>query len=299
MRRQLAAAGYHECVTYAFIEARHAALFDGDTEALGLENPISADMSHLRPDVLPGLLAAAARNQARGFNDLALFELGSVFSGGEPGEERQIATALLVGKDAPRNAHGSARGVDLFDARRDLTETLAVAGAPEGARVTRGAPSWFHPGRSGTIGLGPKVTLGVFGEIHPKVLAAMDVKGPAVAFTVELGAIPDRKKKTTGKPALAISDFQTVERDFAFVVDRSVEAAALASAAKGADKALIAEVSVFDVFEGESLGPDKKSVAISARLEPKDATLKDAEIEAVGAKIVAAVEKATGGSLRT
>ena len=300
-RRQIAALGYNECVTYSFIDAKAAALFGGGSEAVRVENPISSEMSHLRPDLLPGLLAAAARNQARGFMDLALFEVGPVFQGGEPGEQHLQAAGLLVGAAALRDPHGSRRPVDVFDAKADAEAVLAALGAPAKVQISRKAAGWWHPGRSGVIGLGPNV-MATFGEVHPRVLAALDVKGPAVAFTVLVANVPQPKVKTPTRPALAISDLQAVDRDFAFVVDAGVEALTAVNAAQGADKALIESVRVFDQFTGEKaeaqMGAGKKSIALTVRLQPVAATLTEAEIEAVSAKIVEKVTKATGGALR-
>lgn len=298
-RRTIAALGYNECVTYSFIDQASASLFGGGSDAVKLENPISSDMSHMRPDLLPGLLQAAARNQARGFADLSLFELGQVFGGGEPGEENIVATGLLVGQNAARNPHDPRRGVDIYDAKADAMAVLSAIGAPAKLMTMRSAPEWFHPGRSAVLSLGPKNPLGIFGEVHPKVLSAMGVKGPAVAFSILLENLPAKKKKSATRAALNVSDLQVVERDFAFVVESSVEADAIIRAAQGADKSLISEAYVFDVFEGASVGEGKKSVAISVRLEPKEATLTDKDIEAVSAKVVGAVTKATKGELRS
>ena len=301
-RRNLAALGYNECVTYSFIDAASAALFAGGSDDVMLDNPISADMSHLRPDLLPGLLAAAARNQARGFADLALFEIGQVFDGGEPENERSVAAGILVGQDSPRHAHGARRNVDMYDARADAEAVLSALGAPAKLMAMRKAPGWYHPGRSAVLSLGPKNPLAVFGEVHPRILKAMDVKGPVVAFAINLAAIPMPKRKSATRAALEISDLQSVERDFAFVVDTDVEADAILRAARGADKSLIAGAYVFDVFAGDkaeaSLGAGKKSVAISLRLEPKSATLTDADIVAVSEKVIAMVKKATNAELR-
>ena len=300
-RRMLAALGYNECVTYSFIDSASAALFGGGAEVTRIENPISSEMTHMRPDLLPGLLQAAARNQARGFADLALFEVGPAFSGGEPGEQALQATGLLVGAVSPRDPYGSRRMADIYDAKADAEAVLAALGAPARMQIARKVASWWHPGRSGVMALGP-TTLCAFGEVHPKVLRAMDVKGPAVAFTVFVEAVPFPKAKTATRPALAISDLQAVERDFAFVVGREVEALSLVNAAQGADKALIEAVRVFDEFTGEKaeaqMGAGKKSLAITVRLQPRDKTLTDEEIEAVSAKIVDKVAKATGGVLR-
>ncbi|GAB1361847.1 hypothetical protein MASR1M32_10830 [Rhodobacter sp.] len=300
-RRQIAALGYNECVTYSFIDARSAALFGGGSDAVRVDNPISSEMSHLRPDLLPGLLAAAARNQARGFMDLALFEVGPAFHGGEPGEQHLQATGLLVGAAAARDPHGSRRMVDVFDAKADAEAVLATLGAPARVQIGRKVAGWWHPGRSGVIGLGPNA-MATFGEVHPRVLAALDVKGPAVAFTVLVANVPQPKVKTPTRPALTISDLQAVERDFAFVVDAGVEALTAVNAAQGADKVLIESVRVFDQFTGEKaeaqMGAGKKSIALTVRLQPGEKTLTDAEIDAVSARIVEKVTRATGGSLR-
>jgi len=294
-RRMAAGLGYNECVTYSFIDAQAAALFGGGSEAVRVENPISSEMTHMRPDLLPGLLAAAARNQARGFADLALFECGPVFSGGEPGEQELRLSALLVGASAPRDPHGSRRKVDIYDAKADAEAVLQAIGAPVKAQINRKLDGWWHPGRAGNIALGPNA-LATFGEIHPRVLRHFGIKGAAVGFTVRIAAVPLPKSRTPSRPALLLSDLQAVERDFAFVVDGGVEALALVNAAAGADKALIERVTVFDQFT--ALEGGKKSIAITARLQPREKTLTDAEIEAVAARIVEKVGKATGGVLR-
>ena len=297
-RRTAAALGYNECVTYSFIDQRSAALFGGGSDATMLANPISSEMSHMRPALLPGLLQAAARNQARGFMDQSLFEVGTAFHGGEPGEQHVQVSGLIVGRTGPKDVHGASRGVDVFDVKADAETILAAIGAPAKVQILRGAAEWWHPGRHGMICLGPKKVLGVFGEIHPKILAAMDVKGPAMGFTIFPAEVPLPKKKTSTRPALMMRDLQAVERDFAFVVDADVEALTLVNAAAGADKALIENVRVFDEFIGGSLGEGKKSIAVTVRLQPAEQTLKVAEIEVVAAKIIEKVNKTTGGILR-
>jgi len=302
-RRCLAGLGLNECVTYSFIAEAVAALFGGGGAEMRLANPISSEMSEMRPSLIPGLMAAAGRNQARGFADLALFEVGPVFFGPEPGEQRVEATALRVGASAPRHWSGLRRPVDLHDAKADAEAVLAALGvAVDRLTVAREAPGWFHPGRSAVLKLGPKTVLAAFGELHPRVLAAMDLKGPAVAAAIAPEAVPAKKRKSTARPALVTSDYQAVERDFAFIVDARVEAGEILRAARAADKGLIAEARVFDVFEGrqavDQFGEGRKSVAISVRLEPKTATLTEAEIDAVSARVVEAVGKATGATLR-
>ncbi|MBO9399778.1 phenylalanine--tRNA ligase subunit beta [Shimia sp. R9_3] len=297
-RRTTASLGYNECVTYSFIDKAAAELFGGGSDATMLENPISSEMSHMRPSLLPGLLQAAARNQARGFMDMALFECGAVFHGGEPGEQENLLTGILVGRTVGKDIHGESRGVDIYDAKADMEAVMEALGAPSKLTYNRGVNGWWHPGRSAKVGLGPKKILGAFGEIHPKVLDALNVKGPVVAFAIHITEIPLPRKKSASKGAVIMSDLQAVERDFAFVVDADVEALTLVNAAAGADKALIENVRVFDEFIGGALGEGKKSLAITVRLQPTDKTLKEADIEAVATKIVEKVSKATGGALR-
>jgi phenylalanyl-tRNA synthetase beta chain len=300
-RRTIAALGYNECVTYSFIDEAAAKLFGGGADAVRVDNPISSEMTHLRPDLLPGLLRAAARNQARGFMDLALAEIGPAFHGGEPGEQHLQAAGLLVGAAAARDPHGSRRPVDVFDVKADVEAVLAALGAPAKVQISRKVAAWFHPGRSGAIGLGPNV-MASFGEVHPKVLAEMGVKGPAMAFTVLVANVPYPKVKTPTRPALTIRDLQAVDRDFAFVVDKGVEALVAVNAAAGADKALIESVRVFDQFTGDKaeaqMGAGKKSIALTVRLQPTDRTMTEADIEAVSKKVIEKVTKATGGVLR-
>lgn len=300
-RRSIAALGYHECVTYSFIDHEAALMFGGGADALRVDNPISSEMTHLRPDLLPSLLRAAARNQARGTADMALFEVGQIFHGGEPGDQHLQATGLLIGASAPRDPHGSRRAVDTFDAKADVEAVLAALGAPTRVQITRKLGAWWHPGRAGVIGLGP-TQIATFGEVHPRILAQMGVKGPAVAFTILLANIPFPKVKTPTKPALHLSDLQAAERDFAFVVDAKVETLVAVNAAMGADKDLIQGVRLFDQFTGPQaetqMGAGKKSIALAVRLQPQGKTLTDADIETVSAKIIDKVTKATGGTLR-
>ena len=303
VRRALADQGLNECVSYAFCSEREAALCGGGGAAMALDNPISSELTHMRPSALPPLLAAAARNQARGADALALFELGAGFHAPDPGDQADVAVALRAGFTEAREWSGVRRPVDRWDARADAEAELAACGvALDKLQVAREAPGFLHPGRSAALKLGPKLTLAWFGELHPRALEAMDVRGPAVAALVFADAAPWPKAKGAARAALDTSDLQAVERDFAFVVDARVEAADLLRAARGADKALIVDAGVFDVFAGDraeaQLGEGRKSVALWVRLQPRARTLTDAEIEAVSAKIVAAAEAATGAVLR-
>ena len=301
IRRTLAALGYNECVTYSFIDETAATLFGGGGAAVRVDNPISSEMTHMRPDLLPGLLRAAARNQARGFADMALFEVGPIFTGGEPGDQQLQATGILIGQSGPRDPHSARRGVDVYDAKSDTEAVLAAIGAPARVQISRKTAPWWHPGRSGTMGLGPNL-MATFGEVHPRILAAFGIKGPAVAFTILVANVPLPKMKTPTKQALVLSDLQAVDRDFAFVVDTATDALTAINAALGADKTLIESARIFDQFIGEKaaaqMGAGKKSIALTVRLQPTEQTLTEAEIETVSAKIIDKVSKATGGVLR-
>lgn len=298
-RRQLAARGLVEAVTFSFMSRRRTEVFGGIPDELAVANPISADLDAMRPSILPNLIDALARNEARGIMDGALFEVGPAYSGDTPDGQALVAAGVRAGSSGPRHWNAPPRPVDAFDAKADALAALAAAGAPvNNLRITTDAPGWYHPGRSGGLRLGPNL-LAWFGEAHPDALDAFDLRGPAAMFEVFLDAVPPAKaRKSAAKPLLGLSAFQPVERDFAFVVDADTEAAAVARAAAGAEKKLVTGVSVFDVYTGTELGADKKSVAIAVTLQPTEATLTDAEIDAVGEKIVAAVQKATGGALR-
>jgi phenylalanyl-tRNA synthetase beta chain len=303
-KRALAARNLVEAVTWSFIEKKQADLFGGGKPELALANPIAADLSDMRPSLIPGLVAAAQRNADRGFADMALFEVGQVFRGDTPADQLTAAGGVrgALAKPSGIGRHWSKRDgeVDTFEAKADALAVLTAAGAPPHAlQVVPGGPPWLHPGRSGTIQIGPQNILGHFGELHPNALEALHADGPLVAFEVILERIPEPKAKATrAKPALDLSPFQPVERDFAFMVERNVKAADIVRAAAGVDRKLITAVSVFDVYEGSGIAPGKKSIAIAVTLQPRERTMTDAEIEALVAKIVAEVGKRTGGVLR-
>ncbi|MBI2236277.1 MAG: phenylalanine--tRNA ligase subunit beta [Magnetospirillum sp.] len=299
VRRALAFRGMVETVTWSFLSEAQATLFGGGAPAMHLANPISSDLDVMRPSVLPNLVAAAGRNADRGSRDLGLFEIGAQFDGPEPGQQRLVAAGIRAGRATPRHWNVAARAVDAFDAKADALAALVAAGAnPDSFQVAAEAPAWYHPGRSGALKLGNKA-VAFFGELHPGVLAKMDVKGPVAGFEVFLEAIPLPKPKATkARPLLKPSPLQPLERDFAFILDSGVAADAVVRAARGADKALVTDVTVFDLYEGPNLGAGKTSLAVSVTLQPMEKTLTDEEIEAVGRRIVDAVVKATGGVLR-
>ncbi|RWF00739.1 phenylalanine--tRNA ligase subunit beta [Mesorhizobium sp.] len=303
-KRALAVRGMMEAVTWSFIPAKHAELFGGDQTALKLANPIAADMSDMRPSLLPGLIAAAQRNADKGIGDVALFEVSGTYEGDAADQQRRVAAGVRRGTakldGSGRHWAGNAGSVGVFDAKADAIAALEACGAPvERLQIEAGGPAWYHPGRSGTIKLGPKVILGTFGEFHPKTLEGLDVSGPLCGFEVFVDAVPEPKARPTRtKPRLELSAFQAVKRDFAFVVDKAVEAGTLTRAALAADRKLITNVSVFDVFEGASLGAAKKSIAIEVSIQPIEKTLTDEDFEALAKRIVENVHKQTGGVLR-
>lgn len=303
-RRSLAARGMNEAVTWSFISKTEADTFGGGTKVLELANPISSDMSDMRPSLLPGLLTAAQRNADRGFPDVALFEVGQIFADDTPQGQTMVVAGVRRGTAAlsgsGRHWSGSSATVNVFDAKADAEAVLAAVGAPvDKLQVYTDAPDYLHPGRSGALNLGPKNTLAVFGEIHPRTLGLLDIEGPLVAFEVYLDNLPQPKAKATrSKGALDVSGLMPVRRDFAFVVDKSISAETLLRAARGAEKALIADVTLFDIYEGKGIDDDKKSLAIDVTLQPTQKTLTEEEIDAVAKKIIAAVEKATNGTLR-
>ena len=298
-RRALAAAGYEEAICWSFTARRTAELFGGGDERLVISNPIAADLDCMRPSGLPGLIEAAGRNAKRGFPDCALFEIGPVFSGDEPGDQRTAVTAILAPHGPRRWDKGPDEG--LFDLKADLIALLDELGAPtSNLQVAQGQnPAWWHPGRSARLQLGPKAVLAEFGELHPATLKALDVDDPIYAFELWLEAIPEPKKKAAKtKPALSLSPFMPLSRDFAFVVDRATAAGDVVRAVQSADRVLISGVRVFDVYEGPGVPDGKKSVAVEAVIQPKEKTLTDAEIDALSSRIIAAAAKSAGATLR-
>jgi phenylalanyl-tRNA synthetase beta chain len=302
-RRALAARGMVEAVTWSFVARPAAEWFGGGGSDLTLANPIASDLSEMRPSLLPGLVLAAQANSDRGFSDLALFEVGQIFKGDQPQDQLTAAAGVRHGfassKGIGRHWSGSATA-DALDAKADAFAVLASTGAPmQALQIVPGGANWLHPGRSATIQIGPQNILGYFGELHPRTLEALGADGPLLAFEVILDRIPDaRQKSTRAKPLLELSAFQPVSRDFAFIVDRSVRAGDIVRAAQAADRKLITDVTVFDVYEGKGIDDGKKSIAIAVTIQPREKTLTDQEIDAIAGRIVAEVTKKTGGTLR-
>jgi phenylalanyl-tRNA synthetase beta chain len=300
-RRALASQGLVEAVTWSFISGEQAEAFGGGSAGLKLANPIASDLSDMRPSLLPGLVAAAHRNAARGLGDQDLFEVGQIFV--DPTEKGQRLAAASIRRGlagAGRHWSAAPRRAGAFEAKADVMALLDALGvATGGLQVAPGGPAWFHPGRSATLQFGPKAVIGHFGELHPRALKALDVEGPIAAFEILLDLLPAPKAKPTRiKPKLELSDLQPLSRDFAFLVDRAAKAGDLVKAVAGADKSLITNVDVFDVYEGVGVPEGKKSLGVAVTLQPREKTLTDAEIDAVAQKIVAEAERKCGAELR-
>ncbi|MES1156250.1 MAG: phenylalanine--tRNA ligase subunit beta [Alphaproteobacteria bacterium] len=295
-RRACASLGYLEAITWSFCAQKNAALFGGGDAKLVLANPIASDLDCMRPSALPNLLIAAQKNADRGHDDARLFEAGPIYR--DDSETGQARTIAAVWRARPQRHWKAAPQPDLYDMKRDVLAVLEAVGAPiSGLQTTENVPAHWRPGRAGALVLGNK-PVAYFGEIHPRVLAALDVEAPALAFEILLDALPPPRAKGRSKPPLEKLDLMPLTRDFAFIVDDRVKAADLVRAAYGAEKPLIADVALFDVYRGERMAAGKKSLAIEVTLQPREKTLTDAEIEAVGVKIIGAVAKATGGTLR-
>ena len=305
LKRALAARGLVEAVTWSFITSKEAALFGGGAPALELANPISSEMSAMRPGLLPGLISAVTRNRNRGVEAIALFELGQSYRGDAADDQYVSAAGVRAGtaviSGSGRHWSGPASNATVFDAKADVVAALAALGFDAGkAQISRDCPVWYHPGKSGTLRLGPKTILAHFGEVHPATLKALACEAPVAAFEIFVDALPAEKRKGAAKPALPAADLLPLRRDFAFTVASGVAAQDLIKAAASADKALIKSVNVFDVFEGGALQSEgKKSVGIEVTLQPATETLTDAAIEAIAQKIIGEVKKATGGEIRS
>ena len=299
-RRALAAAGYQETLTWSFIARSTAGLFGGGSESLVLANPIAADLDCMRPSILPGLIEAVGRNARRGFPDCALFEIGPVFAGDQPADQRTAITAVLAPHGPRRWDGGSAE--DVYTLKADLMDLLEELGAPVANLQTAqdSAPPWWRPGRAAHLQLGPRAVLAAFGEIHPAVLKVLDAPGPLYAFEIWLEAIPEPKKRAVKtKPAIALSSLMPLTRDFAFLVKKETAAGDLIRAVQSADRVLITSTRVFDVYEGPGVPEGLKSIAVEVTIQPRGATLTEPEIEALSGKVVAAAAKSAGATLRS
>jgi len=295
VRRALADRGLCQAITWSFMDSKLAAYFGG--KGIKLANPIASDLDEMRPSLVPNLLSAVKRNQDHGVADVQLFEVGPEFYSDKPGEQRLVACGVRAGNWTPKHWLEPARTVDVFDAKADALAALAAVEAPQNTQIMRQAPKWYHPGRSGSIQLGKNV-LAVFGEIHPAILKAFDIKTAVCAFELYMDAVPAGKSKSKLQKELKETALMPLTRDFAFVMDKSVDASKVVGTILNVNKALITDVSVFDVYEGEHLEAGKKSLAVQVTIQPQEKTLTDAEIEALSAQIINFVAKNTGAVLR-
>ena len=303
-RNALAAGGLQECVTWSFMAENLAEKFGandkGQAARLKLMNAISVELVQMRPSILPNLVEAAQRNADRGYSNAALFEVGPIFKDVSPDAQPVVAAGIRYNAMGDKHWTGAtaSRAVDVYDAKADALRAIEAAGGPAGnLQVSRDAPSYYHPGRSGALRLGANV-IAYFGEIHPALLDDMKVSAPVVGFEVFLENIPETKKKGTALQLVELSPFQPISRDFAFLADAGVEADAFVKAIKSVEKTLIAHVDIFDIYAGKGIEPGKKSVAIAVTIQPKSATLTDSEIEGLSKKIIDAVTQKTGATLR-
>jgi phenylalanyl-tRNA synthetase beta chain len=300
-RIMLASRGFHETVTWSFMDQKTAEYFTApNTMAanLTITNPISNDLNQMRPSILPNLIEAAQRNFNRGLNPVNLFETGPVFLGTDTDKQPMVISALRIGAVGQKHWSGSdaSRAQDVYDIKADM---LAVLGASfANAPITREAPAYYHSGRSGAVRLGNKI-VAYFGEIHPRVLADMNIDvSPLVAFEIFVDSLPDSKKKSSAKPILELSAFQPVTRDFAFVCDVNLESDQIVKTIRAVDRDLISSVSVFDVYQGKGIVEGHKSIAINVTIQPTKQSLTDSDIDGLSQKIIKLVAEKTGATLR-
>ncbi|MBP6985794.1 MAG: phenylalanine--tRNA ligase subunit beta [Alphaproteobacteria bacterium] len=298
VRRALCSRGLSEAMSLSFLDEKTARLFGGGQDSLKLINPISQDLSHMRPSLLPNLIQAVQRNCDRGRQNVSLFEVGKQFSGITKQDESMVACGVRSGKTAHKHWAETIRDVDIFDVKADaLTAMQACNFDTKNLQVIMPGPDYYHPGRSGYFTLGPKNKIAAFGEIHPKILAEMKIDSKVVGFEVYMEKIPI--SNTDKKAVLELSPYQAVERDFAFIMDKAVKAQDLLAAVKRADKDLITDIRLFDVYEGKNVASGKKSIAVSIRLEPRQATLTEEQLTEISTKIIENVKTLTGGELRS
>lgn len=299
VRRSLAKNGYFELLTWSFMNQKLAKYFGPVNEDLVLANPISSELDYMRPSIIPNLLTALKKNKARSFNSAALFEIGPVFDKVIANNDRIVVSGIKYGEDVAKNIHTRPRKVDIFDVKADIFDFINECGFnPANLRIdSKEVPVWAHPSKSSSIKIG-NVLIGFMGEVHPKVLSGFDISDQVYAFEVDIDLLPEAKSKKGKKPLPTYSDFQVIERDFAFLVDSDVPSSQIVQSAYAADKKLIKNVTIFDLYKGDKIDKEKKSIAISVKIEPSDRTLTDKEIEEISQNIINNVNKNCGGVLR-
>ncbi len=303
-QRSLASKGYMEIVTWSFTDSKIDKQFSKDEKEIPIYNPISTDLNVLRRSAFSNLAIYLKKNQDRGYEDLSLFEIGPIFFGKNPGEQQIVIGGLKSGKINRKSWLDKERNVDIFDIKSDVIKTLVELGIEEkNLFVSDNTKHSYHPGRSGSITLksekGPH--LAYFGEIHPAIIKNLDCKDKNIfGFEIFLKNIPEPKKKLRQiKKSFIPSDYQKSERDFAFVIDKIFKIGALEKIIREVDENLIQNVSTFDVYEGENIPKDKKSVAINVTLQAVDKTLSENDLDDISKKIIDTVSKKTGATIRS
>jgi phenylalanyl-tRNA synthetase beta chain len=298
--RFAASLGLDEVVTFSFMHSKNAALFAKLKNELFLKNPISSELDYMRPSILPNLLEVAEKNQNRGISSIAIFENASIFQGIKPEDQIFTITGLRTGLNNERNHHKDSRFVDLFDSKSDIFNIISEMGLDpyKLQYITENLPNYYHPGRSAGLALGKNI-IGYFGELHPQIIKHYNLNHNAVGFELFMDNIPVSKAKLGRKGSLQSSDYQAVERDFAFIVNQDITADSILRTVSQVDKKLIKDVNIFDIYAGKGIEDGKKSIGFSVAIQAADHTLSDSEIEQLCSKIIDAVTQNTKGTLRS
>ena len=298
-RHFIASIEYDELVTFSFTDSKNCEVF-GDINKLKIVNPISEELDILRPNLLPNLLQAIKKNKNRNFDSFSIFEIGSQYRSTSPEDQLNVACGIKSGIKTEKSWKNMQTEFDIYDVKQDLTSLIDyLMPGNKKISVSNDCPSWYHPGRSGSIKINNSVIAGYFGELHPSVANQFKIKNKTNIFELYLDELPNTEKKTTNKPVLNLSDFQIVTRDFAFVIDKKVKSEEVVTSAFKVDKELIRNVEIFDLFEDDSLGKDKKSIAIKVTLQSNEKTLAENDISEISSKIIESVEKSTSGTVRS
>jgi len=298
-RHFIASIEYDELVTFSFTDSKNCEVF-GDINKLKIVNPISEELDILRPNLLPNLLQAIKKNKNRNFDSFSIFEIGSQYRSTSPEDQLNVACGIKSGIKTEKSWKNMQTEFDIYDVKQDLTSLIDyLMPGNKKISVSNDCPSWYHPGRSGSIKINNSVIAGYFGELHPRVASQFKIKNKINIFELYLDELPNTEKKTTNKPVLNLSDFQIVTRDFAFVIDKKVKSEEVVTSAFKVDKELIRNVEIFDLFEDDSLGKDKKSIAIKVTLQSNEKTLAENDISEISSKIIESVEKSTSGTVRS
>jgi len=304
LQRAIASKGYLEAITWSFTDSNYNDHFKDKNKEIKIVNPISSELGVLRNSIFSNLIMYMSKNLDRGFKDLSIFEIGPIFNGSNPGEQSSVVCGLSAGKINRMSWIDKERNVDVFDIKRDVVQTLVEAGYnSDKFFIDTNVPNYYHPGKSGRLFLneGKDIVAAYFGEIHPNILKKIDIKTESlVGFEIFLDNLKLPKKTLNDqKTKFAVSDYQKSERDFAFIISKNVSSQDLINAISSVDKNLISNIKVFDVYEGENIPENKKSVAISVTIQSLEKTLNDNDLEKVNKLIIETVENKTGAKIRS